>query len=130
MHYFQGSREYRPPPPPLRGLSISEKACPGVSMSGLPRICTNDANTTALSDVNCLFSIIEELGIQEATFDAIFDSITNTIGRYFYLHIVKSMPCNQACKSLSFLIFILTFTWEWLSSWSCDQTNLSQGVFT
>ena len=87
----------------------------------LPRICTNDPNTTALSDVNCLFSIIEDLGIQEATFNALFDCITSMIGRYFYLHIVKSMPCNQACKSLGFLIFILTFTWEWLSSWLCDQ---------
>ena len=62
------------------------------------RIYTNDTNPTALDDVNCLFSAVVYLGIQVAGVDAIFDCFTNVIGLFFYLRIVKSMPCNQACK--------------------------------
>ena len=36
-----------------------------------------------------------DLAIQVACFDAIFDCITNMIGRLFNLHIVKSTPNNQ-----------------------------------
>ena len=50
---------------------------------------------TALSDVYRLFTTIVYLAIQVACFDAIFDCITNMIGRLFNLHIVKSTPNNQ-----------------------------------
>ena len=32
------------------------------------------------------------------------------LGRFFYLHIVKSTPCNQSYKRLGFFIFTQTFT--------------------
>ena len=64
----------------------------------------------ALSDVYCLFTIIVYLAIQVACFDAIFDCITNMIGRLFNLHNVKSTPNNQTWKRRGFFIFILTLT--------------------
>ena len=48
--------------------------------------------------------------IQVAWFDAIFDCITNMIGRLLNLHIVKPTPNNQTWKRRGFLIFILTLT--------------------
>ena len=45
---------------------------------------TNDTNSAALSDVNCLFSVVVYLGIQVDGFDAIFDCITNMIGRFLF----------------------------------------------
>ena len=39
------------------------------------------------------------LAIQVACFGAIFDCITNMIGRLFNLHIGKSTPNNQTWKS-------------------------------
>ena len=45
-----------------------------------------------------------------SVFDAIFDSITNMIGRLFNLHNVKSTPNNQTWKRRGFFIFILTLT--------------------
>ena len=39
---------------------------------------------TTLSDVNCLFSVVVYLGIQVDGFDAIFDCITNMIGRFLF----------------------------------------------
>ena len=39
----------------------------------------------ALSDVFRLFTLIVYLAIQVACFEAIFDCITNMIGRLFYL---------------------------------------------
>ena len=55
----------------------------------LSRIFTSDPNPTALSDVYRLFTTIVYISIQVACFDAIFDCITNMIGRLFNLHIVK-----------------------------------------
>ena len=43
------------------------------------------------------------LAIQVACFDAIFDCITNMIGRLFNLHIVKSTPNNPNMKKTGFL---------------------------
>ena len=43
-----------------------------------------------------IFSVVVYLGIQVDGFDAIFDCITNMIGRFFYLQIVKSTQCNHA----------------------------------
>ena len=59
--------------------------------------------STALSDLYRLFTTIVYLAIQVACFDAIFDFITNTIGRLFNLHIVKSTPNNQTWKKTGFL---------------------------
>ena len=52
----------------------------------------------------CIYSI------QVACFDAVFDCITNMIGRLFNLHIVKSTPNNQTWKRRDFSIFILQLT--------------------
>ena len=60
----------------------------------------------ALSDVNCLFSVVVYLGIQVDGFDAIFDCITNMIGCFLFA-IVKSTPCNQTCKRLSWLLCLI-----------------------
>ena len=87
-----------------------KKACSVISKFILSRIFTSDPNPTALSDVFRLFTTIVYLAIQVPCFDAIFDCITNMIGRLFYMHIVKSTPNNKACKGQGFLIFILTFT--------------------
>ena len=57
-------------------------------------IFTSDPNPTALSDVYRLFTTVVHLAIQVACFDAIFDCITNMIGRLFNLHIVKSTSSN------------------------------------
>ena len=43
------------------------------------------------------------LAIQVACFDAIFNCITNMIGRLFNLHIVKSTPNNQNMEKTGFL---------------------------
>ena len=67
-------------------------------------------NLAALSDVNCLFSDVVYLGVQVAGFDAIFDCITNMIGRFFLFANCQVDATNQACKRLGFVIFILTFT--------------------
>ena len=45
----------------------------------LPLINTKDPDRTALSDANCLFSVIVYLGTQVAGFDAETDCITNMI---------------------------------------------------
>ena len=74
---------------------FSKKACSDVSRFILSCIFTSDPNPTALSDVYRLFTTIVYLAIQVACFDAIFDCITNMIGRLFNLHIVKSTPNNQ-----------------------------------
>ena len=83
------------------------KACSDVSRFVLSRIFTSDPNPAALSDVYRLFTTIVYLAIQVACFDAIFDCITNKIGRLFNLHIVKLTPNNQTWKRRGFLIFIL-----------------------
>ena len=59
--------------------------------------------TMALKDVYRLFTTIVYLAIQVACFDAIFDCITNLIGRLFNLQIVKSTPNNQTWKRRVFL---------------------------
>ena len=87
-----------------------KKACSDVSRFILSGIFTSDANPTAFCDVYRLFTTIVYLAIQVACFDAIFDCITNMIGRLFNLHIVKSTPNNQTWKRQGFLIFILTLT--------------------
>ena len=82
-------------------LSVSEKsffsknACSDASRFVLHCIYTNDTNSTALSDANCLFSVVVYHAIQVDGFDAIFDCITNMIGRFFICklssrrHVVK-----------------------------------------
>ena len=87
-----------------------KKACSDVSKFILSGTFTSDPNPTALSDVYRLFTTIVYLAIQEVCFDAIFDCITNMIGRLFNLHIVKLTPNNQTWKRRGFLIFILTLT--------------------
>ena len=87
-----------------------KKACSDVSRFILSRIFTSDPNLTALSDVYCLLTTIVYLAIQVACFDAIFDCITNMIGRLFNLPIVKSTPNNQTWKRRGFLIIILALT--------------------
>ena len=72
-----------------------KKACSDVSRLILSCIFTSDQNPAALSDVYRLFTTIVYLAIQVACFDAIFDYITNMIGRLFHLHIVKSTPNNK-----------------------------------
>ena len=59
-------------------------------------------NPTALSDVYRLFTTVVYLANHVACFDAIFDCITNMIGRLFNLHI-KSTPNNQTWKRQGFL---------------------------
>ena len=61
----------------------------------LSRIFTSDLDLMAISDVYRLFTTVVYLAIQVACLDAIFDCITNMIGRLFDLHIVKSTPNNQ-----------------------------------
>ena len=85
-----------------------KKACSDVSRFILSRIFTSDPNPTALSDVYRLFTTIVYIAIQEACFDAIFDCITNMIGRLLSLHIVKSTPNNRTWTKRGFLVFILT----------------------
>ena len=87
-----------------------KKACSDVSWLVLSRIFTSHPNPTALSDVYRLFTTIVYLAIEVACFGAIFDCITNMIGRLFNLHIGKSTPNNQTWKRRGFLIFILTLT--------------------
>ena len=87
-----------------------KKAWSGVSRFILSRIFARDPNPTALSDVYGLFITIVYIAIQVACFDAVFDCITNMIGRLLNLHIVKSTPNNQTCKRRGFTIFILTLT--------------------
>ena len=86
------------------------KACSDVSRFILSLLSTSDQNPTVLSDVHRLFTTIVYIAIQVACFDAIFDCITNLIGRLFNLQIVKSTPNNQTLKRRGFLIFILTLT--------------------
>ena len=85
-----------------------KKACSDVSKNILSRIFSSDPSPTVLSDVYRLFTAIVYLAIQVACFDAMFDCITNMIGRLFNLHIVKSTPNNQTWKKRGFLIFNLT----------------------
>ena len=97
-------------------ISFPKKACSDDSRFILSRIFTSDPNPTALSDVYRLFTTIVYLAIQVVCFDAIFDCITNMIGRLFNLHIVKSTPNNQTWKRRGFLIFILTLTLHFMFS--------------
>ena len=76
----------------------------------LSRIFTSDPSPASLSDVYRLFTTIVYLAIQVACFDAIFDCITNMIGRLLDQHIVKSTPNNQTWERRGFLIFIMTVT--------------------
>ena len=72
-----------------------KKACSDFSMFILSRIFTSDLKLMAISDVYRLFTTVVYLAIQVACLDALFDCITNMIGRLFDLHIVKSTPNNQ-----------------------------------
>ena len=87
-----------------------KKACSDISRFILSRISTSDPYPTALTEVYHLLTTIVHLAIQVACFDAIFDCITNMIGRLFDLHIVESTPNNQTWERQGFLIFILTLT--------------------
>ena len=84
-----------------KSFFFSENTCSDASRFGLHCIYTNDTNSAALSDVNCLFSVVVYLGIQVDGFDVIFDCITNMIGRFF----ICKLSCRrhvtmQACKRL------------------------------
>ena len=81
--------------------------CPWVYL--IPYILS-DQNPTALSDVYRLFTISVYIAIHVACFDAVYDCITNMIGRLFNMHIVKSTPNNQTWKRRGFMIFILKLT--------------------
>ena len=96
---------------------FTNKASSDVSRFVISRIFTSDSNPTALSDVYCLFTTIVYLAFQVACFGAIFDYITNMIGRLFNLHIVKSTPNNQTWKRRGFTIFILTLTSDFTFSY-------------
>ena len=104
---------------PEKLVFFPKKACSVVSMFNLSRKFTSDPDPTDLSDVFRLSTTIVYLAIEVAYFDAIFDCITNMIGRLFYLHIVKSTPNKQACKRQGFLTFILTFTSHFTFSKVC-----------
>ena len=82
---------------------FTKKACSDVSRFIVSLIFTSDPNLAALSDVYRIFTTIVYLAIQIACFDAIFDCITNMIGRLFNLHIVKSTSNNQTWKRQGFL---------------------------
>ena len=94
----------------LKSQFVPKKACSDVSRYILSRLFTSDTNLAALSEVYRSFTTIVYLAIQVACFGAIFDCITNMIGRLFNLHIVKLTPNNQTWKRRGFLIFILTLT--------------------
>ena len=74
------------------------KACSDVSRFIFFRIFTSDPNPAVLSDINRLFTTIVYVVIKVACFDAIYDCITNMIGRLVYLHIVESTPNNKHGK--------------------------------
>ena len=85
---------------------VAEKACPVIYRFDISHTYTDNPNSTILSDVKCLFFVSAYLCIQVAGFDAIFDRHSSMLGHFFYLHIVKSTPCNQSCKILGFLFLI------------------------
>ena len=89
-------------------VSFPKKACSDISRFILSRIFTRDPNQTALSEVYRLFTTIVYLAIQVACFGAIFDCITNMIGRLFYLHIVKAMQTtkHRIDVNATFYVFI------------------------
>ena len=87
---------------------VAKKAWPVIFTFDIFCPCTDDPNSTVLSVVKYLFFVIVYLYIPVAGFDAIFDWYLSMLGRIFNLHIVKSTPCNQSCKGLDFLFFILT----------------------
>ena len=69
-------------------------------------IYTNDTNSAALSDVNCLFSVVVYLGVQVDGFDAIIGCITNMIDWTFFFVLFfcqlssRRHVTMQACKRL------------------------------
>ena len=87
-------------------LSVSEKsffsenACSDASRFVLHCLYTNDTNSTALSDANCLFSVVVYLGIQVDGFDTIFDCITNMIGRFFICKLSSRRHVTKHAKDL------------------------------
>ena len=92
-------------------VNFPKKACSDFSRFILSLKFTSDPKPATLSDVYRLFTTIVYLSNQLACFDAIFDYITNMIGRLFNLHIVKSTPKkNKRGKDGRNLIFILTLT--------------------
>ena len=84
-------------------VSFPKKACSDFSRFIFSRKFTSDPKPAALSDVYRLSTTIVYLANQVACFDAIFDCITNMIGRLFKLHIVKSTPNNQTWKRQAYL---------------------------
>ena len=63
-------------------LAFPKKACSDVSRFISSRIFSSDPSPAVLSDVYRLFTTIVYLASQVARFDAIFDYITNMIGRF------------------------------------------------
>ena len=55
-------------------------------------VYTNGINPIALSDVNCLFSVVVHLGIHVADFDVIFDCIMYMIGHFLFCKL--SIRCH------------------------------------
>ena len=87
-----------------------KKACTDFSRFILSRIFTSDPKPAALSDVYRLFTTIVYLAIQVACFDAIFDCITNMIGRFLIDILSSRRQITKHGKDGGFLIFILTLT--------------------
>ena len=95
---------------------VEKNACPNICRVDLFRTCTDEPNSTTLSDVKCCSLVIMYLYIPVAGFDTNILQLSVLLGHLFYLHIVKSTPGNQSCKGLGFLSFILTFTSYFTSS--------------
>ena len=91
-------------------VTFAGKACPVIYRFDKSRTCTNDPNSTANSDIKCLFFVIVYPCIPVAGFDTIFDWCFSMLGRFFCLHIAQSTSCSQSCRRLGFLAFILTST--------------------
>ena len=88
---------------------VEKKACPDICRVDLLHTCTDEPNSTTLSDVKYCSLVIAYLYIPVANFDKKILQVFVLLRHFFYLHIVKSTPGNQSCKGLGFLSFILTF---------------------
>ena len=70
-------------------VTFAGKACHVIYRLDKSRICTNEPNSTALSDGKCLFFVNVSPCIPVAGFDAIFDWHSSVLGRLFCLHFVE-----------------------------------------
>ena len=72
----------------------------------LSRLFTSDPNPAALSDVYRLFTTIVYLAIQVACFDAIFDCITNMIGRLFKKRNMEKKGFLDFCSDVNVTSYV------------------------